>query len=65
MEFSSQEYWSGLPFPSAGDLPNPGIEPGSPVSQEDSLQLSHWGSIIIIVLVALSGMWDLSSLTRD
>ena len=30
MEFSRQEYWSGLPFPSAGDLPNPGIEPMSP-----------------------------------
>ena len=30
MAFSRQEYWSGLPFPSAGDLPDPGIEPGSP-----------------------------------
>ena len=30
MEFSRQEYWSGLPCPSPGDLPNPGIEPGSP-----------------------------------
>ena len=30
MEFSKQEYWSGLPFPSPGDLPDPGIEPGSP-----------------------------------
>ena len=30
MEFSRQEYWSGLPFPSPGDLPNPGTEPGSP-----------------------------------
>ena len=30
MEFSRQEYWSGLPFPSPGDLPNPGIEPSSP-----------------------------------
>ena len=30
MEFSRQEYWSGLPFPSPGHLPNPGIEPGSP-----------------------------------
>ena len=30
MGFSRQEYWSGLPFPSAEDLPNPGIEPGSP-----------------------------------
>ena len=29
MEFSRQEYWSGLPFPSPGDLPNPGIKPGA------------------------------------
>ena len=32
MEFSRQEYWSGLPFPTPGDLPNPGIEPASLVS---------------------------------
>ena len=32
MEYSRQEYWSGLPFPSPGDLPDPGIEPGSPGS---------------------------------
>ena len=37
MEFSGQEYWSGLPFPSPGDLPNPGIEPGSPALQADAL----------------------------
>ena len=40
MGFSRQEYWSGLPFPSLGDLPNPGVEPTSPVSpalQADSL----------------------------
>ena len=40
MGFSRQEYWGGLPFPSAGDLPDPGIEPVSPVSpalQADSL----------------------------
>ena len=37
MEFSRQEYWSGLPFPSPGDLPNPGIEPGSPALQVDAL----------------------------
>ena len=36
MEFSRQEYWSGLPFPSPGDLPNPGIQSGSPMSQADS-----------------------------
>ena len=35
MEFSRQEYWSGLPFPSPGDLPDPGIEPGSPTLQAD------------------------------
>ena len=37
MGFSRQEYWSGLPFPSPGDFPNPGIEPGSPALQEDAL----------------------------
>ena len=37
MEFSRQEYWSGLPFPSPGDLPDPGIEPGSPALQADTL----------------------------
>ena len=38
LEFSSQEYWSGLPFPSPGGLSNPGIEPGSPaLLQADSL----------------------------
>ena len=34
---SRQEYWSGLPFPSPGDLPNPGIEPRSPTLQADAL----------------------------
>ena len=37
MEFSRQEYWGGLSFPSPGDLPNPGTEPRSPTSQADSL----------------------------
>ena len=37
MEFSRQEYWSGLPFPSPGDLPNPRIEFGSPALQADTL----------------------------
>ena len=37
MGFSRQEYWSGLPFPSPRDLPNPGIEPGSPTLQTDAL----------------------------
>ena len=37
MGFSKQEYWSALPFPSPGDLPNPGIKPGSPVLQADTI----------------------------
>ena len=37
MEFSRQEYWSGLPFPLPGNLPNVGIEPTSPALQMDSL----------------------------
>ena len=37
MEFSRQEYWSGLPFPSPGDLPNPGIETGSPALWAEAL----------------------------
>ena len=37
MGFSGQEYWSGLPCPPPGDFPNPGIEPGSPTLQADSL----------------------------
>ena len=37
MEFPRQEYWSGWPFPSPGDLLDPGIKPGSPELQADSL----------------------------
>ena len=41
--FSKQEYWSGLPFPSPGDVPDPGIEPGSPALQANSLPTELWG----------------------
>ena len=44
VEFSRPEYWSGQPFPSPRDLPNPGIKPRSPTLQADSYQLSHKGS---------------------
>ena len=44
IEFSRQEYWNGLPYPSPGDHPDPGIKPGSPALQADSLSLSHQGS---------------------
>ena len=43
MEFSRSEYWSGWPFPSSGDFPNPGIEPRSPTLQADSLPVEPQG----------------------
>ena len=42
--FSRLEFWSGLPSPSPGELPDPGIEPTSPAWQADPLSLSHTGS---------------------
>ena len=39
MGLCRQEFWSGLPFPSPGDLPDPGIKPGSPALQADSLMI--------------------------
>ena len=49
MGFSRQEYWSGLPFPSPGDLPDPGIEPGSPALQVDSLPSEPRGKVITVI----------------
>ena len=49
MGFSRQEYWSGLPFPTPGHLPNPGAERESPVGQVDSLSLSYLGNIQCMV----------------
>ena len=49
MGFSRQEYWSGLPLPSPGDLPDPGIEPRSPASQADSLPTELQGGPDMII----------------
>ena len=49
MGSSRQEYWSGLPFPSPGDLPDPGIEPGSPAFQADALTSEPPGKPVILV----------------
>ena len=43
MEFSKQDYWSGLPFSSLRDLPDPGIKPRYPTLQVEALPLSHQG----------------------
>ena len=50
MRFSRQGYWSGLPFPSPGDLPNPGIELGSPVLQADSLLTELQGKLSVFIM---------------
>ena len=46
MGFSRQEYWSGLPFPCPGDLPNPGIKPGFPALQTDALPSEPPGKLL-------------------
>ena len=48
MGFSREEYWSGLPFPSPGDLPEPGIEPGSPAFQADGLTSEPPGKPVVL-----------------
>ena len=53
MGFPRQEYWSGLPFPSPGDLPNPRIGPMSPVWQMSSLPLCHLGNESLSLCIAL------------
>ena len=50
LEFSRQEYWSGLPFPSPGDLPNPGFELRSPTLQADSLSAEPQGKGMCIFI---------------
>ena len=51
MGFSRQEYWSGLPFPSPGDIHDPGIEPRSPALQADAYKLSLLTQLIISFLM--------------
>ena len=59
MGFPRQEYWSGLPFPSPRDLPDPGIEPGSPAFQADSLPLSHLRNPYVCVNKAYNSSYAL------
>ena len=53
MGFSRQEFWSGLPFPSPGDLPDPGIEPRSPALQADALTSEPPGKLIMEKLYSI------------
>ena len=54
MEFSREEYWSGLPCPTPGDLPNPGIKPGSPALAGGFFNTeSHWGGSSLLYHLAI------------
>ena len=53
MRFSRQDYWSGLPLPSQGDLPNPGIELGSPMLQADCLPSEPPGVLFMYIFTFL------------
>ena len=57
MEFSRQEYWSALPFPSPEELHNPGIEPWSPTSQADSLLFELQGSLWFLPSIDMNQPW--------
>ena len=69
MGFSSQEYWSGLPFPSPGDLPDPRIEPQSPALQADSLPTKlpgkyNTGIVILQLLTIVLGFVEYSYISN-
>ena len=57
MGFSRQEYWSGLPFPSPGDLPNPGIKPRSPALQADALTSEPPGKPQLLKATWIPWLW--------
>ena len=57
MEFSGQEYWSGLPFPSPGDLPDPEIKSGPPALQADSLPSEPPGKPKFMLGMLLKTLW--------
>ena len=65
MEFSRQEYWSGLPFPSPGDLPNPGIEPRSPALQVDSLPSEPPGTPCVLQVFKSYNYVEWNALTKE
>ena len=57
MGFPRQEYWSGMLFPSPGDLPDPGIEPRSPSLQADSLLSKHEGGLLTAMKTQCCRWW--------
>ena len=67
MGFFRREYWSGLPFPDPGDLPIPGMEPGSPALQADSLSSEPPGKSMKVQYafkMEISGAYQLKQLIK-
>ena len=64
MGFFQQEYWSGLPFPSPGELPDPGIEPGSPALQAESSLSAPLGSPLLQLEAVTSSSVSWNDLSR-
>ena len=62
---SQQEYWSGLPFPPPGDLPNPGIEPGSPVLEVDSLPPEPPKSWLTMICFLVFFLWFVLNVSKS
>ena len=58
MEFSRHEYWSGLPIPSPGDLPDPGIEPRSPALQADTLPSELPGNLESTIWISSNKLYE-------
>ena len=67
MESSRQEYCSGLPFPSSGDLPDPGIEPGSPALQADALPSEPPlnPNLCMICIISFGNVWKNSPVLEN
>ena len=62
MGFSRQEYWSRLPFPSPGDLPDPGIEPGSPALEADALASEPPGKRMVTLAIKFKDTFSLEEI---
>ena len=64
MRFPKQEHWSGLPFPSPGDLPDPGIKPKSSALKADSLPLSHLGNPLDTFIIVINSTKERKSIMK-
>ena len=64
MGFSRQEYWSELPFPSPGDLPDPGKKPRSPALEADTLACEPQGSLILVLILNTLSLKKISLLAQ-